>query len=64
MLHGDAYLWLSNWNCQYGQMSLIPDIQGSDFFRRQRTFLVNEKKLKLAPGEFKLIGYLVDKLHI
>ena len=37
------YLWLSNWNCQYGQLSWIPDIQGSQFFRPQRTFVVNEK---------------------
>ena len=40
--YGDAiYLWLSNWNCQYGQMSWIPDIQGSQFFRPLRTFLVD-----------------------
>ena len=43
MLQGDAYLWLSNWNSQYGQMSWIPDIQGSQFFRPQKTFVVNEK---------------------
>ena len=26
--------------------------------------LVNEKRFLLAYGEFRLIGYLVDKLHI
>ena len=41
--HRDVYFWLSNWNCKYGQMSWIPDIRGSQFFRPQRTFLVNEK---------------------
>ena len=44
-------------------MSWVPDIQSSQFFRPQRTFLLNEK-IKLAPGDFRLIGYLVDKLHI
>ena len=46
----------------YGQVSWIPDIHGSQCFRPQRRFLVNEKNL--AYGEFKLIRYLVDKLHI
>ena len=30
---------------------------------REHAFLVNEKN-QLAPGEFRLIGNLVDKLHI
>ena len=29
---------------------------------REHAFLVNEKKL--TPGEFRLIGYLVDKFYI
>ena len=47
----------------HGQVSWIPDIHGSQCFRPQRRLLVNEKK-ELAYGEFKLICYLVDKLHI